>query len=366
MDEDFTAFKIALDLKKMLLAAAGIFLVMCGWWILSVVFYGLTSYPVYIFEIKETRNAAEVRADWNTFKSKRASWNLLHELAGSPDDRKMVDAFDVTDDPEEYKLLYAWEQKVRRSTETVNLSKNVLEIPGQNLTLKVAAAAGADAAALEKLPAKMTLLSIEIVQPEKKLIRIQGVPATILDGSFEKLKELREGAASPAEIAVEASRETNKLLAQKAPITFDKHLIVPRIKPAGKLRTLTWFEDRGDNPYLQVANGVKSRGEQLAGRGRIVNWSLTEQMPVLLEPLVKFLTPLLYLFSIPRRAPGCGLYLILVFVVGARGLGLLRRGDLPNRGGANRRNERIKVREAIAFTRERFVSFVASRCFRWC
>ncbi len=34
----FTAFKVALDLKKLLLAATGIFLVWIGWWVLAVTF----------------------------------------------------------------------------------------------------------------------------------------------------------------------------------------------------------------------------------------------------------------------------------------------------------------------------------------
>ena len=41
----FTAFKIALDLKKLTLAALGIFFVWAGWWLLGGVFYGVRSEP---------------------------------------------------------------------------------------------------------------------------------------------------------------------------------------------------------------------------------------------------------------------------------------------------------------------------------
>ena len=41
----FTAFKVALDMKKLLLAAAGIVLVALGWWLISLTFYNTRSFP---------------------------------------------------------------------------------------------------------------------------------------------------------------------------------------------------------------------------------------------------------------------------------------------------------------------------------
>src|SRR5947209_8335836 len=82
----FTAFKIALDIKKLILAAAGIFLAAAGWWVIGGVFH-------YMRELPEWEKYEE--RGWTKFKSKRESWNLIHELAGSPSDHKPEDAADV-------------------------------------------------------------------------------------------------------------------------------------------------------------------------------------------------------------------------------------------------------------------------------
>ena len=70
----FTGFRIALDIKKLLLAAAGIFATFLGWWALSCVFYTADMPQWSSYE----------RTQWTKFKNERRSWNLLHELAGSP------------------------------------------------------------------------------------------------------------------------------------------------------------------------------------------------------------------------------------------------------------------------------------------
>src|SRR5580700_8202014 len=83
----FTAFKIALDLKKLTLAAFGILFAWLGWWATGGLFYHLRAYPEYVVKSKEIRDKEGpeiVKADWDSFKAKRASWNLLYELAGSP------------------------------------------------------------------------------------------------------------------------------------------------------------------------------------------------------------------------------------------------------------------------------------------
>ena len=78
----FTGFKVALDLKKLLLAAAGVLTTAIGWWLLSIIAYGfpgLATKPEWKDEgdTKEAKTAA-----FTSFRSRRAAWNLLHELAG--------------------------------------------------------------------------------------------------------------------------------------------------------------------------------------------------------------------------------------------------------------------------------------------
>src|SRR5437588_7542250 len=73
--ELFRGFQVALDLNKLLLAAAGILVMSLGWWVLSVVF---------------TANEPHVAPDWPgpygdrwaDFKADRDHWNLMNEAAG--------------------------------------------------------------------------------------------------------------------------------------------------------------------------------------------------------------------------------------------------------------------------------------------
>src|SRR5437667_158187 len=66
-------------------------------------------------------------------------------------------------------------------------------------------------------------------------------------------------------------------------------------KRHGDLRTWPWFEDRGPNPYLLL---VPRQSRATAWeRGHFVDWLLRQQVPVLIEPLVKFVRPITYLLN---------------------------------------------------------------------
>ena len=78
------------------------------------------------------------------------------------------------------------------------------------------------------------------------------------------------------------------------------------------MRTLPWWEHRGSNPYLLVADNIKSSGASV--RGHVLDWLIHEEAPVLLEPLYKLLIPIKFLFD--RRAGFWDrLYLVLVLLV---------------------------------------------------
>ena len=213
----FSAFKIALDIKKLILAAVGILLLWLGWWVLSWTFYSMRTMP----EWKDFDNNPEQRKEqWAHFKAKRNSWNLLHELAGSSSatDQKREDAGDLAADPDEYDLLKKWQ----------------------------------------------------------------------------------ETKPTPEEIA--------KIPAWKK---YNAHLVNPRIKPSGRLRVDPWSEERGGNPYLIVADTLKTSGSD--SRTGMLHWLFSDKVLVLLEPLVKFLLPIVYLFD--ARAGGWEkIYLILMLV----------------------------------------------------
>jgi hypothetical protein len=77
--ELFRTFQVALDLNKLLLAAAGIAVMAFGWWILAVMFaYGESRMP----EWPSAVGGVETDESWREFREKRRHWNLMHEAAG--------------------------------------------------------------------------------------------------------------------------------------------------------------------------------------------------------------------------------------------------------------------------------------------
>jgi hypothetical protein len=75
----------------------------------------------------------------------------------------------------------------------------------------------------------------------------------------------------------------------------------------GRMRTMPWDEDRGPNPYLLVTRQVEQPWEQ----GRFAEWFLTVEVPVLIEPLVKFLEPIIQLLN-PKHGTYTRIYLLIV------------------------------------------------------
>src|SRR5205807_6398168 len=64
----------------------------------------------------------------------------------------------------------------------------------------------------------------------------------------------------------------------------------------GTLNTWPWFEERGDNPYLLVTGRAVHGDRSIPWeKGGFWDWLITRQVPVLIEPLVKFLQPIIYL-----------------------------------------------------------------------
>lgn len=226
----FRGFQVALDLKKLLLAAGGILTMACGWWLLATVFFAAkgnkpnwpSDYPTASYEVKnvpeERRAEASTLEAWKAFKRDRARYNVMYEAAAPSDHAdRMMDAGDLAETPADYEIINAQIIKGARTIEVNN----------------------------------------RVVRVEPKL--------------------------------------------------------------GGRLRTWPWFEDRGPNPYLLLAgqagytdeDGVKHRVPW--ERGHFADWLLREQVPVLLEPLVKFLRPVGYLLH-----PAAGfvehLYFLLVIL----------------------------------------------------
>lgn len=124
----------------------------------------------------------------------------------------------------------------------------------------------------------------------------------------------------------------------------------------GKYRTMPWAEDRGPNPFLLTKSVVTgSAGE----RREFLGWFLGNQVPNLVEPLLKFLSPVSYLFD-QRASLWVCLYLLLLIVWllvvwGFFGGVITRMAVLQLTG-----KEGGGVREALAFVKDRYLAYLLS------
>jgi hypothetical protein len=145
-------------------------------------------------------------------------------------------------------------------------------------------------------------------------------------------------------------------------------LVHSKPKPTGYLRTWPWYEDRGSNPYMLVTGQAGVTAEDGTRRtvpwvkGQFVEWLITEQVPVLLEPLVKMLRPVIYFFN-PHAGWLTRFYFLLVMIVTVAIWGLV--GGAITRIAAVQvaRQEKIGAREAFRFAVKRYLSFISAPLF---
>ena len=124
-------------------------------------------------------------------------------------------------------------------------------------------------------------------------------------------------------------------------------------KPHGELNTLPWFEERGPNPFLLVTGQAGRQWEV----GHFWEWFLTQQLPVVIEPVVKLVKPLVFFFN--GDAEGLpALYFFLVFVATVAIWSLV--GGAITRIAAVQlaRGEKIDFMEAVRFTLKRWSSYL--------
>ncbi len=124
----------------------------------------------------------------------------------------------------------------------------------------------------------------------------------------------------------------------------------------GKLRTLPWNEFRGKNPYL-FASDLSSSPSATWG-GQILTY-LSEQIPVLTEPLQKLLLPVLKL-SDPNASTWTRIYLVLCLawsvITWAFFGGVITRLAAVQFNG----KERTTLKQAVKFVLSRYISYVLS------
>ena len=301
--ELFQGFRVALDVNKLALAAAGILVMAIGWLALGSIFYAMqgkkpiwdsTDYTTASVKIKDDSLSKEeietqkLKIVWNQFKRDRDKWNLMHEAAGPGDSEERTDAGDLADSPEELKAINA----------NLNDLKNDLKEG------KKTVAAALDVAARESNgPARKTLTLL--TAPLKPTGRLRTLPF------FE-------------------DRGPNPYLAvtgQSGKVAAD-----------GSVRRVPWEA------------------------GHFYDWMLTVEAPVLIEPLYKFLRPAIYFFD-HRAGFLARFYLILVVLVTLATWALF--GGAITRIAAVQlaRKEKIGLMEAVRFTMQRYLSYFTAPTF---
>jgi hypothetical protein len=134
-----------------------------------------------------------------------------------------------------------------------------------------------------------------------------------------------------------------------------QHKVLP---PAGAMRTLPWDEDRGPNPYLLVTGQAGTQWEQ----GHFWDWLLRRQLPVLVEPLVKLFSPVVYFFN-PKAGSLVRFYCLLIMlwtllVWGFFGGAITRIATVQVA-----RQEKIGLMEAARFSARKYLSYVSAPLF---
>ncbi|MHB1423057.1 MAG: hypothetical protein ACYC3I_07660 [Gemmataceae bacterium] len=155
--------------------------------------------------------------------------------------------------------------------------------------------------------------------------------------------------------ALESLLRGNKIDEQKARVYEAKY---GHPKPYARLSTWPWWEDRGPNPYMLVTGQAGIPWEA----GRFWDWFLRDQLLVMIEPLVKFVMPIVNFFS-PRSSGYTSLYFLFVMLWTLSTWALF--GGAITRIAAVQvaRREKIGLRESVRFTLKRLRSYLMAPLF---
>lgn len=126
--------------------------------------------------------------------------------------------------------------------------------------------------------------------------------------------------------------------------------------PGGSYRTMPWLEDRGRNPFLLARSTV---AEGATERRDAINWFLNTQIPVLVEPLIKFLSPIVRLFdSAANFWMRIYLFLLILWMLMMWAFfgGIITRMAIVQIAG----KEGGGLRDAVRFVRSRYLSYFCS------
>jgi hypothetical protein len=274
--ELFRGFQVALDLNKLLLAAAGILVMAFGWWLLAVCFAANFDRPPSWPEKYLTLAQNDKQKAWEMFKRDRDRWNLMHETAGAGKDPfEVYEVADLASSPQEYDEVTA---ALARSDNNIHAA-------------------------------------IENVQRDKKI------------------------ALTPEKVRIYETW-------------------YGKAKRYAVLATWPWYENRGPNPYMLVTGQAGIPWEA----GHFWDWFVRDQLLVMIEPLVKFVQPIIYFFS-PRSTAYTSFYFLCVLLWTLATWAFF--GGAITRIAAVQvaRGEKIGLREAVRFTTKRILGYLMAPLF---
>jgi hypothetical protein len=149
-----------------------------------------------------------------------------------------------------------------------------------------------------------------------------------------------------------------KISAAEALRLHHKYALVGHLKPAGRLSINPWAEDRGPNPYLLVTGqaGIPWEGSSF------LEWFLRDQVPVMLEPLIKFVRPIVYFLS-PRNDFWSRFYFLCVTLWTLLTWSLFGGAITRIAAVEIARNDSVGLFEALRYTFKRFVYYITAPLF---
>jgi hypothetical protein len=129
--------------------------------------------------------------------------------------------------------------------------------------------------------------------------------------------------------------------------------------PNGRLSTLPWYEYRGPNPYSFLTSLASGEPKEIRGS---ISGFLSGTLPVLIEPLVKLLVPVVKIVD-PDCSPLTRLYLILCLAWSVATWaffgGIITRIAAINFTG----KDRTTLKQAAQYVASRYVNYVISPLF---
>ena len=325
--ELFRGFQVALDLNKLALAAAGILVMAFGWWLLALLFSaGESKSPPQWSDAYLARKefANNPRGAWDQFRQDRDHWTLMHEAAGVGDPRQRLAPTDRIDGYDEWLNYDAAVQGFDASQKAADAAEKAVAQDKLELDDAIHRAAKPDDDA-------------EVKKAKAALAADQA-----------RVKR------TPLEDFLKANHFPDQKAAHLASLSDQKGAY----EPYGTLSTWPWFEDRGPNPFLMVTGQLGKPWEV----GHFWEWLLTQQIPVLLEPIVKLLLPIIYFFS-PGADVKSRFYFLCVLIWTVAAWSVF--GGAVTRIAAVQvaRGEKIGLVDALRFTLKRILSYVTAPLF---